>query len=130
MKRVQAVVWVDHSEARVIALGEGRVESTFIRSTIHPQHRDFKAASFRSGHAHEDRSYLIAIAEALQFAGEVLIVGPSGARKTFAHFIHDHVPSLAPRILGVEPFDHSSEAEIVGFARKYFERNDIMAPAL
>ena len=130
MERVQAVVWVDHSEARVIALGNGRVESKLIQSTLHPDHKDSKTASFRSGHALESGPYFSAIVGALQFAKEILIVGPGGARKTLAHFIHDQVPSLAPRILGVEPFEQPSEDEIVDFARKYFQRNDTTTPAL
>lgn len=130
MDHSRAVAWVDHSEARVIAFGTGGTVSKLIRSTIHPNHIDYKAASFRSGHAHEDRSYLTAIAEALQTAREILIAGPGGARKTVAHFIHDQVPSLAPRTVGVEPFDRPSEAEIVDFARKYFERSDLMTAAL
>src|SRR5664279_2585083 len=95
MDHSHAVVWVDHSEARVITFGTGETASKLIQSTIHPNHIDFKAASFRSGHAPEDRSYLTAVAEALQGAREILIVGPGGARKTFAHFIHDQVPSLS-----------------------------------
>jgi stalled ribosome rescue protein Dom34 len=129
MDHFHAVVWVDHSEARVIEFGIGGVVSKLIRSTIHPEHIDFKAASFRAGHAHEDRSYLTAVAEALQTASAILIVGPSGARKTLAHFIHDQVPSLASRIIGVEPLGHRSEPEIVDFARKYFERSDLMMAA-
>ena len=124
-----AVVWVDHSETRVIEFGTGGVVSKLIRSTIHPEHIDYKAASFRAGHAHDDKSYLTAIAEALQPVSAILIVGPSGARKTLAHFIHDQVPSLASRIMGVEPLGHRSESETVDFARKYFERCDLMTAA-
>lgn len=126
MDHSHAVAWVDHSEAHVLTFGAGRTVSRLIQSTIHPDHIDHKAASFRSGHAHDDRSYLSAVAEALQSVGQILIVGPGGARKTLAHFIHDQVPSLAPRIMGVEPLDRRSEPEIEDFARKYFERSDLM----
>lgn len=96
-----------------------------MQSTIHPDHKDHKTTGFGSGHAH-DQSYLTAVAEALQSVREILIVGPGGARKTLAHFIHDQVPSLAPYIMGVEPLDRRSEPEILDFARKYFERSDLM----
>ena len=129
MNHSHAVVWVDHSEARVITFGTGKTASKLIQSTIHPNHIDFKAASFRSGHAHEDRSYLTAVAEAMQSARNILIVGPGGARKTLAHFIHNQVPLLAPRIMGVEPLAYRSEPEIVDFARKYFERSDLVTAA-
>lgn len=129
MNHSHAVVWVDHSEARVITFGTGGTVSKLVQSTIHPDHIDHKAASFRSGHAHEDRSYLAAVAEALQSAREILILGPGGARKTLAHFIHDQVPSLAPRIMGVEPLGRRSESEIVDFARKYFERSELVTAA-
>lgn len=126
MNYSDAVVWVDHSEARVITFGTGGTASKLIQSTIHPDHIDYKAARLRAGHAHEDRTYLTAVAEALQSVRKILIVGPGGARKTLAHFIHDQVPSLAPRIMGVEPLDHRSEPELVDFAHKYFERSDLM----
>ena len=129
MDHSHAVVWVDHSEARVITFGTAGTTSKLIQSTIHPNHKDHRVASFRAGQAHEDPTYLAAVAEALQSAREIVILGPGGARKTLAHFIHDKVPSLAPRIMGVEPFDGRSEQEIVDFARNYFDRSALTAAA-
>jgi hypothetical protein len=129
MDHSHAAVWVDHSEARVITFGTGATTSNLIQSTIHPDHVDHKVASFRAGYAHEDPTYLTAIAEALKSAREILILGPGGARKTLAHFIHDKVPTLAPRIMGVEPFDGRSEQEVVDFARNYFDRSALTAVA-
>jgi len=125
MDHSHAVAWVDHSEARILTFGTGGTVRRLVQSTIHPDHKDHKTTGFGSGHAH-DQSYLTAVAEALQSVREILIVGPRGARKTLAHFIHDQVPSLAPYIMGVEPLDRRSEPEILDFARKYFERSDLM----
>ncbi len=83
-----------------------------------------------SGHAHDSKTYLTAVADALQSSREILIVGHGTAKNEFARFIRDHVPALAPRIMGVETVNHPTNGEIVGFARKFFEAKGLTMPQL
>jgi len=125
-----AVVCIDHSEALIFEFGQSGVTEHRIRPADHQGNIHHKAGSMGSGHAHEAKSYLTAVAEALQPSQEILIVGHGNAKTELAHFIRDHVPTLALRILGVEAMDQPTKGEIVAFARKFFEEKDRMKPQL
>ena len=124
-----AVVWIDHTEARIFEFGTSGVEQHRIRPTedqggnIH-----HKAGTVGSGHAHEGKHYLKAVADALKPNHEILIVGHGQAKTELAHFIRDHVPALAPHIKGVEAVDHPSEGEVIALARKFFDKLDHTTP--
>jgi stalled ribosome rescue protein Dom34 len=123
-----AVVCIDHSEALVFEIAQDDVTEHRIRPSDRRGNVHHKAGSVGSGHAQEDKSYFTAVAEALLPSHEILIVGHGSAKTEFAHFVRDHVPALAPRIMGVEAMDHPTNREIVAFARKFFEQKDRTTP--
>ena len=123
-----AVVYIDHSEAQIFEIAQSDVIEHRIRPVDPQGNIHHKSGSPGSGHAHEDKNYLTAVAAALQPAHEILIVGHGPAKTALAHFIRDRVPSLATRIVGVETLDHPTKGEIVAFARKFFETKDHMTP--
>jgi stalled ribosome rescue protein Dom34 len=125
-----AVAYIDHSETLVFEIAKDDVTEHRIRPADPQGNIHHKAGSVGSGHAHVDKSYFMAVAEALQPSHEVLIVGHGTAKTEFAHFVRDHVPALAPRIMGVEAMDHPTTGEIVAFARKFFEQKDRTTPQL
>ena len=125
-----AVAYIDHSETLVFEIAQDDVTEHRIRPSDRQGNIHHKAGSVGSDHAHDDKSYFTAVAEALQPSHEILIVGHGTARTEFAHFVRDHVPALAPRIMGVEAMDHPTTGEIVAFARKFFERKDRTTPQL
>jgi|SRR5690242_13054604 hypothetical protein len=125
-----AVVWIDHQETRIFEFGQTGIERHRIRAggdggTIH-----HKSGTVGSGHAPIDKHYLRAIVDALTPNHEILIVGHGTAKTELAHFIRDHAPALAPRIMGVETLDKPTEGEVVAFARKFFEMKDRTTPQL
>jgi hypothetical protein len=83
---------------RLPSFAEG-VNELHIKSPDHEGHIHHKAGSVGSGHAHDAKAYLTAISNALRNNQEILIVGDGGAKTELAHFIRDHVPLLAPRIM-------------------------------
>ncbi|MEI9888757.1 MAG: hypothetical protein WDN08_20105 [Rhizomicrobium sp.] len=125
-----AVVWTDHQETRIFEFGESGVEQHRIRAGDSHGNLHHKAGSVGSGHAAADKPYLTAIAAALKPSHEILIVGHGTAKNELAHFIRDHVPALAPRIMGVESIDNQSDAEVVAFARKFFAQKDRTTPQI
>ena len=90
--------------------------------------RAARAGSPGSGHAHDSKAYLTAVVDVLKTSHEILIVGHGTARTEFSHFVRDHVPALAPRIMGVEALDQPTPGQIVAHARKFFEAKDRMTP--
>ena len=125
-----AVIWVDHREARIFHLSTAEVD----RSVLHPDHPTkhihHKANSIGSGHAQEDHNYLQAIVEAVSGSGAVLITGPANAKTELIKYIHQHSPQLMKTVVGIETVDHPSDAQIVAYARKYFEATDHMQPQI
>jgi stalled ribosome rescue protein Dom34 len=123
-----SVVCIDHAEALVFEFAESGVTEHRIRSKDRQGNIHHKAGSVGSGHTHDGKEYLTAVAEALQPSHEILIVGHGTAKDEFASFILEHVPTLAPCIVGVETVDHPSKGEILALARKFFEGNDRATP--
>jgi len=125
-----AVVCIDHAEAQVFAFAGSDVTEHRIRPKDRQGNIHHKAGSVGSGHAHDSKAYLTAVAQALQPSQEILIVGHGTAKDELASFIRDHVPTLAPRIMGVETVDQPTKGEILAVARKFFEAKDRMTPQL
>jgi hypothetical protein len=125
-----AVVYIDHAEALVFEFAESDVTEHRIQAKDRDGNIHHKAGSMGSGHAHDSKAYLTAVADALQPSHEILIVGHGTEKDEFASFIRDHVPALAPRIMGVETVDHPTKGEILAFARKFFEAKDRTTPQL
>jgi stalled ribosome rescue protein Dom34 len=125
-----AVVWIDHKETRIFEFGESGIEQHRIKAVTDGGNIHHKAGTVGAGHSHESKAYLMAIADALKPNHEILIVGHGQAKTELAHFIRDHVPALAPRIMGVETVDHPSEGEVIALARKFFEKKDLTTPQL
>jgi stalled ribosome rescue protein Dom34 len=125
-----AVVSIDHSEALVLEFSQDDVTEHRIRPKDHEDNIHHKAGTAGPGHTHDAKSYFTEVAAELKPSHEILIVGHGTARTEFAHFVKEHLPALAPRILGVEAMDKATKGEIVAFARKFFETKDRTTPQM
>ncbi len=104
-----AVVWIDHSQARVFHIGLTGEDEV----TLHP-HLEAK-------HLHHKTQVTSALAD----AGEILIIGPADAKTELAKYLREKHHAIGERIVAVEAADHPSDREIVAYAKKHFK----MAPA-
>ncbi|HEY0106428.1 MAG TPA: hypothetical protein VGB91_10120 [Rhizomicrobium sp.] len=125
-----AVVWIDHDEARIFEFGADGVTEHRVRAGDRLGNIHHKAGTVGSGHAQEDKHYLAAVAAMLKPNHEILIVGHGQAKTELSHYVRDHVPALAPRIMGVEPVGNVSEGEVVAFARAFFAAKDRTTPQI
>ncbi len=123
-----AVVCIDHAEATIFDFTKDDYTERQIKADGGHGNIHHKAGSVGAGHAQDAKSYFTAVAAQLQPSHEILIVGHGTARTDFAHFVRDHVPALASRIMGVEAVDHPTKGEIVAMARKFFESKDLATP--
>jgi stalled ribosome rescue protein Dom34 len=123
-----AVIWIDHHEARVFHFSPTDVERLILHPDHPTRHIHHKANSIGSGHASEDHDYLHAVGQSIADAGAVLITGPANAKTELVKHIHHHDPKLMNVIVGVETVDHPSDAQLVAYARKYFNVADRMQP--
>ena len=116
-----AVVWIDHSQARIFHLGLSGSDEVTLHPHLATRHLHHKANTIGSGHAAPDKAFYADVTAALADAGEILIIGPASAKTELASHIRANAHDLAKRIVAVEPADHPSDAEIVAYAKSHFK---------
>ena len=126
MSHYHAIVWLDHSAAHVMHISPDDVEKSVVHPAKPHTHLHAKSGVVGSGRQAEDKSYYHAIVEALKGAQEILVVGPAQAKLQLIKHIHAHDHDMANKVVGVETVDHPSDAQLVTYARKYFEAKDRM----
>jgi hypothetical protein len=116
-----AIVWIDHQQAKVFHVGLSGADQIDLHPHLQTRQIHHKANSIGSGHLHEDKELMQGVADAVSDAGEILIIGPAGAKTELAKYLREHTPEIGERIVGVEAADHPSDREIVAYARKHFK---------
>jgi stalled ribosome rescue protein Dom34 len=85
------------------------------------RHLHHKANSVGSGHVGFDKEFFAQVLNAVSDAGEILIIGPAGAKTELAKYLREQHPKIGDRIVAVEAADHPSDREIVAYAKKHFK---------
>ena len=116
-----AIVWIDHAQAKVFHIGLSGEDEIVLHPHLPTRHLHHKANSIGSGHAGFDKEFFAQVMNAVSDAGEILILGPSGAKTELAKYIREHQPQVGNRIVGVEAADHPTDPEIVAFAKRHFK---------
>jgi stalled ribosome rescue protein Dom34 len=124
-----AIVWIDHQQAKVFNLGLSGTDQIDLHPHLQTRHIHHKANSIGSGHVHEDKDMMKGVADAVGDAGEILIIGPAGAKTELAKYLREHKPEIGKRIVAVEAADHPSDREIVAYAKKHFKIGVLRAAA-
>lgn len=128
MSHYHAVVWIDHAEAHVMHISPDDVESSIVRPKNPHQKLHSKRGATSDGRSLEDQQFYRNVADALEGAQEILVVGPAHAKLHLIKHLANHNKSLSDKVIGVETVDHPSDAQIVAYARKYFNSADRMRP--
>ncbi|TFV35818.1 translational machinery protein [Bradyrhizobium frederickii] len=116
-----AVVWIDHSQARIFHLGLSGSDEITLHPHLATRQLHHKANAVGSGHAAPDKAFYTDVSKALADAGEILIIGPASAKTELASYIRTNAPDIAKRIAAVEAADHPSDAEIIAYAKRHFK---------
>jgi stalled ribosome rescue protein Dom34 len=116
-----AIVWIDHSQAKVFHIGLTGEDEVILHPHMPTRHLHHKANSIGSGHAGFDKEFLAQVMNAVSDAGEILIIGPSGAKTELAKFIREKHSDIGGRIVAVQAGDHPTDREIVAYAKKFFK---------
>jgi hypothetical protein len=123
-----AVVWIDHREARVFHFSptdRGAARSSSGSSdSAHPPRGKFDRQRTCGGGSRLPAG----VAESIADAGAVLIARPANEKSELAKYIRERSPKVMSAIVGVETVDHSSDAQLVAYARKRFKATDRMSP--
>jgi stalled ribosome rescue protein Dom34 len=97
----------------------------FIKS-LSPHHLHHRANVIGSGKAPEDHHFFHQVITAVADVAEILVVGPGFAKGQLFKYALTHDPEIAQRIIGVETVDHPTDPQVIAYAKKYFERADLM----
>jgi stalled ribosome rescue protein Dom34 len=116
-----AIVWIDHSQAKVFHVGLSGQDEVDLHPHLPTRHLHHKANSIGSGHAGFDKEFFAQVMNAISDAGEILIIGPGSARVELAKYLREQHSDISERIVAVEAADHPGDREIVAYARKYFK---------
>ncbi len=117
----QSILWIDHHEARIVELQpEGFREET-LRAP--PGHASRHPKQGLEAHEHpvDARDFFHEVAKNISHFDEVLIVGPSNAKKEFVKHMEEHERSLRTKIVGVETMDHPTDGQLAAHARLRFD---------
>jgi stalled ribosome rescue protein Dom34 len=121
-----AVVWIDHTEARIFHVHPETADESRLLSPQHHIHRHAKGRGEPREHPDDARRFFDDVARRLESIDALLIVGPASAKHEFSTFLHEKHPRLVSKIVGVETADHPTGGEIVAHARRYFKASDLM----
>ena len=122
MNARHVAVWIDHKEAKIFHIEPEGFDAKTIAA---PRHHLTRKAEEQGRHAGSKR-FFDSVAEALENAEEILVVGPSSAKLDFLRHLHQHSAGLERRILGVETLDHPTDGQLVAYVRDYFHGKDRM----
>jgi stalled ribosome rescue protein Dom34 len=129
MKTTHVAVWIDHKEARLYRFEPGSVDETTVAAPHHSIHNKHpRGSEGPKAHPDDAKRFFHEVARALEGAEEILVVGPSTAKLEMIRYLHHHEHTLEQKIVGVETVDHPTDAQIVAYARQYFERFDAARP--
>jgi hypothetical protein len=128
MQANHVVVWLDHSEAHIIAFNREAVQQPFIVHAPHRnEHQHHRAHALGSGKAAEHPEYYEQILVRIRAIPEWLIVGPANAKLAFSKHVGRSHPDLLDHLIGIETVDHPTDGQLVSYAKKYFIAADRMA---
>jgi stalled ribosome rescue protein Dom34 len=127
MQANHVVIWLDHSEAHIIAFGrETADKAVIVRSPERREHLHHRADAVGSGKAAEHPEYYNAIVEKVKQIPEWLVVGPANAKLAFVKHVTRAHHNLSDHVIGVETVDHPTDGQLLAYARKYFVAADRM----
>jgi len=124
MSTLHAAVWIDHSEAKIFHVDAETPDAELIRPRKHLHRHPSQTAE--RGHPADDQHFFHEVAQALESAREVLVVGPGTAKLELIKHVHKHEHALVPKIIGVETVDHPTDGQLIAFVRRYFRAADRM----
>jgi stalled ribosome rescue protein Dom34 len=127
MQANHVVIWLDHSEAHVIAFGrESAEKAVIVHAPKRHEHQHHRADATGSGKAAEHPEYYDAIVEKIRDIPEWLVVGPANAKLAFVKHVAKAHRALNDHLIGVETVDHPTDGQLLAYARKYFVAVDRM----
>ncbi len=115
-----AIIWMDHSDAKVYRFGgidggDVQIHSHTTLQRLHHGPGGWEAG----GNPPQDGDFFHRIAATLDHTAGIVLTGPGNAKSAFKTFLDDHRPELISHVLAVETADHGEQA-LLALGRNYF----------
>src|ERR1700732_3543482 len=101
-----AIVWIDHSQAKIFHVGLSGEDEIILHPHLPTRHLHHKANSIGSGHAGFDKEFFGQVLNAISDAGEILIIGPAGAKTELAKYLREQPSKISDRIAAAVAGEH------------------------
>ena len=118
MSSLHAAVWIDHNEAKIFHVDDETLDADVIRPRRHLSRHPTQTAE--RSHPADEQHFFHEVAQAVESAREILVVGPGKAKLEFIKHVQKHDHAIEPKIIGVETVDHPTDKQLVAHAKKYF----------
>lgn len=115
-----AIVWIDHSSARIFYVGLTGDNELTLHSAQPSSHLHHKANTIGSGHLPLDIEFFDRVIESVRDVTGILILGPSTAKVELARHARKRHSDVADRIVAVETSDHPTDGELLAHGKQFF----------
>ncbi len=116
-----AIVWLEHSEAKVFRYGADEESRADIHSHTSLQHLHHRRGGWEAGgNPPDDTEFFHRISGALDHSGETVITGPGNAKLALKSYLDGHRPDIASRVVGVDTLDQPTSDALLERGRRYF----------
>ncbi len=115
-----AVVWLDHSEAKVFRFDGAEKSEADIHSHTSLQRLHHRRTGWEAGgNPPEDTEFFERIISALDHPGGTVITGPGNAKSAFKAFLDHARPNIASHVVAVVDLDHPTADALLALGRRY-----------
>jgi len=116
-----AVVWLDHSEAKIFRFGADESAQIDVHSHTSLQRLHHSRAGWEAGgNPPDDTEFFKRISGALNHSGGTVITGPGNAKSALKEYLDHARPGVATHIFAVESAEHPDTAALLALGRQYF----------
>ncbi len=121
-----AVVWLDHSEAKVLRFSEDEESEVDVHSHTSLQRLHHRRTGWEAGgNPPDDTEFFERILKTLDHTGGTVITGPGNAKSALKAFLDHARPNCASRVFTVETLDHPAADALadalLALGRRYFK---------
>ena len=125
-----AVIWIDHTEAKVYRFSGDTASEADLHSHTSLQRLHHSRAGWEAGgNPPDDTEFFGRINAALEHAEGAIIAGPGNAKSALKAFLDHARPGVNSRVLVVETAEDHAD-ELVALGRKYFGGTAARGPGL
>ncbi len=112
------VIWIDREHAKIFPVSEERLEKKTLLAK-QSEHHTHKLDNL--DHQRQENWLFEESVAYMRNAEKILVLGPGVAKHHFITYLMEQHPALARKVTDCETVDHPSDAQIIAYAKKYFQ---------